>query len=68
MKKMTGVKNLFLVIIIGMYVNICIWIYYCKNTSLTTMGTTDEISNVLNEDELMFAYVVCKILFYSTDL
>lgn len=56
---MHDLKNLFWVMLIGMYVYVCIWIYY--NTQLTVMDEISDESNELNEDELIFAYVVRMI-------
>lgn len=60
--KMNGMKNLFCVLIIGMYVYICIWIYYI-------IPMDDDILDDSNEDDkLIFAYVVCAAFFYFLKL
>lgn len=45
---------------IGLYVYVCVWIYYIMPSILSNDIGGPESVDVLDEDELTFAYIVCR--------
>lgn len=59
--EMIGLKKVVWLIIIGMYVHVCIWISYIM--PMMSKPSPDQTVDILDGDELVFAYVV-RIIFF----